>query len=654
MMAERKVLIVDDDAAAREALAATLTEHGYVVHQAGDGAEALKLLGAERAIRVLLTDVRLPAMDGIELLARVRVAHPELHVILVTAYANRSLALRALRHGAADFLPKPVDGEKLRGVIERSFYRTRLDQLAVSGQAAVGNLKSGALICSANGVVRSVSPEAAKLLGSARDKLLGKNLWQSTGYSELRDLLADPANKPVTLTHGQHILQVQHLPVEQHGGDVVLVVTEISDLRQIQRDLKAIRQDIEARVIERTRFLSEEIDFSERLLDTADVLIAYVNPDGKLERWNKFAIDLTGMTADRAEEHLADIMNDAASPLAEVFDPGVEHEVTGRIVAFVGPDGMSRLLTWSARRFREGPGRHGRLIVGMDVTEQKQLESTLQNYNSYLEDMVRQRSRELKTKNAQLIHTARLASLGEMVGSIAHEMKQPLNVIAITSDLIKLLRKNGKLSDELLENNLDKIRATVERMAGTINHLRGFTHIDATTFRPLTAREVIEGALVLVGVQIRQEDLEVEVSIDVNLDTFRGDRNQVEQVLVNLLMNARDAVLDAAQHAPIANDRRRIDIFARATDDNKWLAVEILDRGVGMSEEVVEHIFEPFYTTKDAARGTGLGLSICLNIVRAHGGDIEVESSPGQGSVFRILFPVDMEAELTGESQMMD
>lgn len=156
----------------------------------------------------------------------------------------------------------------------------------------------------------------------------------------------------------------------------------------------------------------------------------------------------------------------------------------------------------------------------MDVTEQKQLESTLQNYNSYLEDMVRQRSRELKTKNAQLIHTARLASLGEMVGSIAHEMKQPLNVIAITSDLIKLLRKNGKLSDELLENNLDKIRATVERMAGTINHLRGFTHIDATTFRPLTARDVIEGALVLVGVQIRQEDLEVEVSIDENLDTF--------------------------------------------------------------------------------------------------------------------------------------
>lgn len=654
MLAEREVLIVDDDAAAREALAATLHEHGYAVHQAGDGAEALKLLASKRAIRVLLTDVRLPAMDGIELLARVRVSHPEVHVILVTAYANRSLALRALRHGAADFLPKPVDGDKLHSVIERSLYRTRLDQLSATGHAAVGSLKSGALICSANGTVRTIAHDAAKLLGVAREKLVGKNLWQATGLGELRDLVAAESHKPVTVNRGEHVLQVQHLHVEQHGGDVVLVVTEITDLRQIQRDLRAIRQDIEARVIERTRFLSEEIEFSERLLDTSDVLIAYVNPDGKLERWNKFAIDLTGMAADQAEAHIAGLMNDRLSPLAEVFNPATEHEVTGRSVALVGPDGMSRLLTWSARRFREGPGRFGRLVVGMDVTEQKQLESTLQNYNSYLEDMVRQRSRELKTKNAQLIHTARLASLGEMVGSIAHEMKQPLNVIAITSDLIKLLRKNGKLSDELLESNLDKIRATVERMAATINHLRGFTHIDATTFKPLTAREVIDGALTLVGVQIRQEDLDFDVTVEEKLEPFRGDRNQVEQVLVNLLMNARDAILDAAQHGTLADDRRRIHVDARATEDNKWLAIEILDRGVGMSEEVVDHIFEPFYTTKDAARGTGLGLSICLNIVRAHGGDIEVESSPGQGSVFRILFPVDMEAELARASQMMD
>lgn len=112
-MTDREILIVDDDAAAREALAAVLSEHGFTVHQTDNGQNALKLLNAHRGVRVLLTDVRLPGMDGIELLAKVRLADPGVHVILVTAYAQRNLALRALKHGAADFLPKPVSAATL-------------------------------------------------------------------------------------------------------------------------------------------------------------------------------------------------------------------------------------------------------------------------------------------------------------------------------------------------------------------------------------------------------------------------------------------------------------------------------------------------------------------------------------------------------------
>ncbi|MCB9358035.1 MAG: response regulator [Calditrichaeota bacterium] len=644
-MAEREVLIVDDDAPAREALASVLQEHGYSVHLAGDAVAALNLLSANTAIQVLLTDVRLPQVDGIELLARARLAHPQLHVILVTAFANRSLALRALKHGAADFLTKPVDGNTLIRIVERSFYRARLDRLAQSGQKSLSQPAHGAIVCDSNLCVTELSTSTATLLGMDVADLIGATLWQAIGHGELRDLADKSAEHGVVIELSDRKLLFQPVPIRSLNGCVVLV-TEVTGLRQLQKDLISLRQDIEARVVERTRFLSEEIEFNERVLDTADVLIAYVNPDGKLERWNKFAIGLTGMPLEDAELRLAEIVRDSSSQLAEVFDPNRGTEVTGKVLAFDGPEGSIRLLTWSARRFREGPGRWGRLIVGMDVTEQKQLESTLQHYNSYLEDMVRQRSRELKTKNAQLIHTARLASLGEMVGSIAHEMKQPLNVIAITADLIKLLRKNGKLNDDVLENNLDKIRLTVERMANTINHLRGFTHIDSSTFKPLTAELVVRGALVLVGDQIRQEDITVEAEIEADTQTFRGDQNQIEQVLVNLLVNARDAVLEAVNTANLQADQRTITIRALKCADSKWISIEIADFGVGMPDEVVRHIFEPFFTTKDAAQGTGLGLSICLNIVRSHGGDIEVESTPGKGSVFRILLPVDVEAEL--------
>ncbi|MBK6909516.1 MAG: PAS domain-containing protein [bacterium] len=296
----------------------------------------------------------------------------------------------------------------------------------------------------------------AKLLGAGQTVITGQKLWQVTGMLELRKLFEHDLGGPVVIPRGEFSVQIQKLPLDPDGQQVVLLLTDISSLRQIQRDLLAVTEDIEARVAERTRFLSEEIEFSDRLLDTADVLIAYVNPDGRLERWNDFAEQVTGMRMEEAAQQISEYYRDRNAPLAEVFDPAWEHEVTARIAPIMGPENSSRLLTWSARRFREGPGRHGRLIVGMDVTEQKQLESTLQHYNAYLEDIVRQRSRELKTKNAQLIHTARLASLGEMVGSIAHEMKQPLNVIGITADLIKLLRRNGKLTDDLLENNLER------------------------------------------------------------------------------------------------------------------------------------------------------------------------------------------------------
>lgn len=644
-MAEREVLIVDDDALAREALAEVLQEHGYSVFLAGDGQQALDLLAAHPAIQVLLTDVKLPGMDGIELLARVRLAHLQTHVILVTAIANRSLALRALRHGATDFLTKPVDAPALMRVVERSFYRTRLDQLAAAGQQALARPTSASIFCDEAGKVLEVSPDAAALLATDAARLVDHHLWEVVGHGELQELFFSNEKLGLVVEHRDRKLLVQRLMGNRIPGALILI-TEITGLKRLQRDLNSLRQDIEARVAERTRFLSEEIEFNERVLDTANVLIAYVNPDGKLERWNKFAVELTGMPVEDADLWLSNVIRDGSSPLSEVFDPHRNSEVAGRVITFDSPDGSMRLLTWSARRFREGPGRWGRLIVGMDITEQKQLESTLQHYNSYLEDMVRQRSRELKTKNAQLIHTARLASLGEMVGSIAHEMKQPLNVIAITADLIKLLRKNGKLTDDALENNLDKIRGTVERMANTINHLRGFTHIDAATFKPLTAEQAVNGALVLVGEQIRQDDIEIESDVSGGLTQFRGDLNQIEQVLVNLLINARDAIREAAQNGELAPERRKIRVSAVNADDPKWICIEILDYGIGMPPEVVKHVFEPFYTTKDAAQGTGLGLSICLNIVRAHGGDIEVESTPGAGSCFRIYLPLDVEAEI--------
>ncbi|MCC6476323.1 response regulator [bacterium] len=645
-MSAREILIVDDDPATREGIAELLSLRELTPLLAADGPEALKLLKQHPAIRVVLTDVRLPGMDGVKLLGQMRLAHPHLQVVLMTAFHDRAVAMRALRQGANDFLQKPIRAEDLLQAIERSLHRARLEVVSSHWREVLDQLKTGTLICDPMGIVKSVTPEAAELLRRSADSMVGKPVWNSTHLGNVRDLFEEEPAAHVGLLVAERHLHFERVPVNRELGIALLLVIDVTEQRRMKKDLAGFAQEVETRVAERTRFLSEEIHFTERLLDTADVLIAYINPEDKLERWNKFGQIVTGLSVEEAERRLAKYARDENSPLQPVFDPRCPDEISGRMAAIPAEDGTERVLTWSARRFREGPGMWGRLIIGIDVTEQKQLETTLQNYNAYLEDMVKQRSRELKTKNAQLIHTARLASLGEMVGSIAHEMKQPLNVIAITADLIKLLRKNGKLNDDLLESNLDKIRGTVDRMATTINHLRGFTHIDATTFKSLTVKQVVNGSLALIGEQIRLEDLEIETEVDGEIPPFRGEQNQIEQVLINLLQNARDAVLELKeqQGRALTLEQRTIIVRGKPHSEKNWIAVEVQDRGSGMPLEVAEHIFEPFFTTKDSSRGTGLGLAICLNIMRAHGGDVEVESAPGKGSVFRMLFPVDTEA----------
>jgi signal transduction histidine kinase len=229
-----------------------------------------------------------------------------------------------------------------------------------------------------------------------------------------------------------------------------------------------------------------------------------------------------------------------------------------------------------------------------------------------------------------------------MAASIAHEMKQPLNVISITADLIRLLQKNGTLTDELLHSNLGKIRNTVDRMATTINHLRGFTHIDSTNFEDLNLYDAVRGAMSILGEQIRLDNIDIETSVGESLPLIKASKNQIEQVLVNLLQNARDAIIDrqnAESNGAASTQINMIRVRGGVTSDEQSVFVEVEDTGVGMSEEIEKRIFDPFYTTKNSERGTGLGLSISLEIVRSHGGEMQVESEEGRGSTFRLVLP---------------
>jgi PAS domain S-box-containing protein len=650
-MEGRELLIIDDDASLHSVLGDVLHTLGITAFSAYTGREGLAFLDSHRSIGVVLTDVRLPDLDGLAVLSAVKQRNPYVQVILMTAFSDVNLAVQALRLGADDFLEKPLQVEGLAAALNRSFERQHVQVLSRRLRDRQAPALPGVVRCTSDGAIEDLSPEAEALLGLTRSNALGKALWRTSGLQPLRAFFKTSVQPTPPMSVEAMIrdkaLLVFALPAP-HEASRLVVFLDLTEEKRLQEELNALSVSLENRVAERTRNLSSELDFSQRLLDAAGVLIAVVDEHGKLVRLNKFAESLTRFSRAEAEHVFSGFVEHKESPLSRIFDPLSQEELTDLIAELPTRDGTMRLLSWSTRHLPYMSGRHGRLIIGIDVTEQKLLENRLKSLNVHLEDMVETRSLELRQKNELLIHTARLASLGEIAAGIAHEMKQPLNVISITADLIRLLHRNRTLTDDLLLSNLEKVRLTVGRMANTLNHLRGFTHIDASSFEPVSLRDVAEGALAILGEQIRLDDIDLQVDVDKNLPPVMGNQNQMEQVLVNLLQNARQAVQEKCEQSPgvypLPAHERRILLRTGSLNGSRNVFVDVTDSGIGMSDEVKQHLYEPFFTTKKADQGTGLGLAISMNIVQTHGGNIELDSEPQKGTTFRLIFPAAPES----------
>jgi histidine kinase len=235
----------------------------------------------------------------------------------------------------------------------------------------------------------------------------------------------------------------------------------------------------------------------------------------------------------------------------------------------------------------------------------------------------------------QLVHAARLAALGELATGIAHEMNQPLTAIQmmVTSMLAQIER--GTLPIDRARTWLGTINEQIERITWIIGHLRSFSRNEAA--EPLSSTPIgtiIDDTLGLLRAQLRNHGIAVELELAEPMPAVRGDPRRLEQVLVNLLSNARDALGTLPIDAP-----RRIRIRTSAVPEREAVVLEVNDNGPGMPAWVQEHIFEPFFTTKDTGKGTGLGLSIVRTIVNECGGQINVDSEPGAGTTFRIELP---------------
>jgi two-component system NtrC family sensor kinase len=390
------------------------------------------------------------------------------------------------------------------------------------------------------------------------------------------------------------------------GTEEHAFLASIADILAPVLKQAAQAQRLESEVLERTRQIDRERRMTARIIDSLPVGLYVIDRDYRISVWNtKRETGMQGVSRDDAiGRTIFEILHrQPASVLRREFD---EVFTTGRLQTFQMESRASgELRTYRISkipmRLDDGPVTHV-ITVGEDVTDW----------------------REAQERFAQ---AEKLAAIGTLAAGVMHEINNPLATIAACAESLEL-----SLTDlaPALHDGLRLIQSEVARCKGITDSLLDFSRPKATDMTLVDVNAAIERTLFVLKHHSRFKKLTVETQLDQSIGpAVLANEEQLVQVFMALLLNAMDAM----------REQGTIELRTRKSDDGRSVVAEVVDHGEGIRRADLSKIFEPFFTTKPPGRGTGLGLSICYAIVAEHGGRIEVDSTPGEGSVFRIVLP---------------
>jgi len=420
-----------------------------------------------------------------------------------------------------------------------------------------------------------------------------------------------------------------HLPYERLGWIVALslavgliawqtnrVVQRSLRLRESNTALSVANEELRDEIAERRRVEAERARLDEQLQ--------------QLRYLYRLRNALSAVqSADETMRRTGEVLGGV---LAASIGGGGRIEYDGRTWAFGEPPSAGQRQYEHALAWGERERGRLHLFCGVELSEAQE--------RALLDETAGQIVRVLEARElmAQLLQSARLVSLGQMAAGVAHELNQPLaSISTVAGDVHMRLIEGRAVSEEQLKEMMRDITGLVERMAGTINHLRVFSR--ETGEEPgerFALDEMVRSGLRVIGAQLHDRGIEVRTELAEGMSAVYGHPFQMEQVLLNLLANARDALEEKG------GGEKRLWIRTR-TEGLSQAVLEVEDDGVGIEAAHLERLFEPFFTTKTADQGTGLGLSISYAIVQNHGGRIACESRRGAGATFRVSLPIAQE-----------
>jgi len=347
----------------------------------------------------------------------------------------------------------------------------------------------------------------------------------------------------------------------------------------------------------------------ERILESSGVGLLLIDGGGRIGAWNRRLEEIYGLSR---EATLGKLLRDVF-PLHTIRR--IEREL-----AAVGPDVEARIyrhalvnrvgerivVNLALSPLSSSGGEESRVVTFDDITARVKLEE-------------------------QVLQQERLASLGLLAAGVAHEVNTPLTGISGYAQLLL----DDMAADDPRRETLEKIETQTRRVSTIANSLLNLARPERTTFESLPLNDAVREVLKLFEPQIRDKRIELHVDLSQDLPDVRGHRGKLQQVLLNLLSNARDAVLGGGR------------ISVRTALASGRVVLEVVDDGIGIAESDLPRIFDPFFTTKGRGKGTGLGLSISYGIVREHDGAMQVESVPGEFTRFKVELPVHKPARVS-------
>ncbi len=661
-----RILVVDDEIEIAESLADFLIrKEGYQVKITHDGQQAIAYLestvGTKAEVDLVLLDMRMPGLSGLEVLDRIR-RHPDMRytrVVLLTAAASNDEKVQALSAGADDYITKPYYMQELLARVktilrtqqlEKQLHRqsSQLAALNRISQAVAATLETSQVYATAvRGVDAILGVELAAVLIVESGKLHCQHVRHYKGaipahifpsadkgqgilgltWSEQATMCLNHAETDARFDTtrdspiGYTVHSMVATPLTVRGRPVGVLAAynkrdgEFSD---VDVDLfsslaSSISEAIEnawlfQRVRQRHQELLEGRNTLQALIDGIPNPIYTISDEWKLVAVNKSKADQLGETPEALSgrvcfrvfygrqqpcEHCA-----VALTLADKTE---QHWP----VRWLGEDHLPREWAVSAYPI---PGKQvssaRAVIVWQDRTEERRLESSL-------------------------MQAGKLAAIGQLAAGVAHEINNPLTAINANAQMLKMVMP---VEDENFES-VDLIVRAGERAAKVVRGLLDFARQEQYAFNAGDLNESVREALDLVNYQLQSAKITVVRDLDAGLPPIVASWEHLKSVWLNLLLNARDALLHN-------NSDRQLELSTRWSRESQTVQVVLHDNGKGMTEAETAHIFEPFYTTKGPGQGTGLGLATCHRIVEQHSGEITVASKVNEGTTFLITLPI--------------